>query len=58
MASLDSEQSTIEAVAKEDPKVATYLEGKEIKKVIFVKTANEKHTSNHYGYFSFLFLLT
>jgi leucyl-tRNA synthetase len=34
---IDTPQDVIETAAKEDPKVASYLEGKEIKKVIFVK---------------------
>ncbi|MEI6089383.1 MAG: leucine--tRNA ligase [bacterium] len=34
---LDTPQDVIEKAAKEDPKVMSYLEGKEIKKVIFVK---------------------
>ncbi len=34
---LDTAQDVIEKAAKEDPKVASYLEGKEIKRVVFVK---------------------
>lgn len=37
LVALDTSQDVIEKAAKEDPKVASYLEGKEIKKVIFVK---------------------